>query len=125
MSKLQAIPAAVSWETQGVLPPLEWNWVHIMEIVKVGLKNEKPYVILPVDEACAYKPQRVRLIKDDKTSPRGLVQRDGYAKQRYSPYLAARFAVDEVAAYAAIQFHDLPAEELERMADEFLQSLDT
>ena len=121
MTEKRKVHPGMIWETTGELEPVEYNWLHIMNVCREGLTNDMKYVILPVEELQNYKPQRRRLIKDDKNSPRGLIQRDDTATERYYPYAAARFDINELNSYAADRFNNLPREELERMAEEALQ----
>ena len=112
--KLQA-PAGVIFETTGELPPVEINWLHIMQTCKSGLDKKQKYVILPVEETQDYKPQRRRLITADKKSPRGLIQRNEKAVKMYYPYAAARFDIEELGYYAAEQFNNMSREDLASM----------
>lgn len=89
----------------------------------MALQNEREYVILPVDQTQDYKPQKTRLIKDDKKSPRGLIQRDAYARQRYYPYAAARFNAEELVAYAFARFNAATPDELAASADLAIERL--
>lgn len=120
----QKLPAAVVWENEGKLPPVDYNWAHVMQVCKEALTTDREFVILPVEESLKYKPQRRRLTKDDKASPRGLIQRDDYARERYYPYAAARFNAEELLNYAAERFNALSRDELARMADDFARGLD-
>ncbi len=119
MSK-QQVPAAILFKNSGELPPLEMNWLHIMEVCNRALTEELEYVILPVEETQDFKPQRRRLVKDDKASPRGLIQRDRYACERYYPYASARFDPRELADYAASHFNAMDPADLQRMADDMI-----
>ena len=119
------VPPAVLYKNSGELPPVEYNWPHIMQVCRDALTRELEYVILPVEELQDFKPQRRRLVKGDKESPRGLIQRDRYAKERYWPYASARFDVDELLSYAAAQFNALAPAELERMAQDLLSGIDS
>ena len=116
------ISAAMRFQIDGSLEPIEINWLHIMEVCKNGLTEGQLYVILPVEESQDYKPQRRRLITDDKTSPRGLIQRDNKAIRLYYPYAAARFDIKELAKYAAERFNSMSRDDLERMAEELISS---
>jgi hypothetical protein len=119
--KLQ-LPAGIMFQTTGELPPIEINWLHIMQVCKDGLTNKQKYVILPVEESQDYKPHRRRLITDDKKSPRGLIQRDSKALRMYYPYAAARFDIEELGSYAAERFNSISAADLQRMSEEFIGS---
>ena len=110
------------FQIDGSLEPIEINWLHIMKVCKNGLTGGHLYVILPVEESQDYKPQRRRLITDDKTSPRGLIQRDNKALRMYYPYCAARFDIEELAKYAAERFNSMSRDDLERMAEELISS---
>jgi hypothetical protein len=116
------LPAAIRFETEGVLDPVEINWLHIMQVCTEGLQKGQLYVILPVEAAQDYKPQRRRLITDDKTSPNGLIQRDEKARKMYYPYAAARFDIAELGKYAAEKFNNMSRDDLARMADEIVNS---
>ncbi len=116
------ISAGMRFQIDGVLEPIEINWLHIMEVCKNGLTAGQLYVILPVEESQDYKPQRRRLITDDKKSPRGLIQRDSKALRMYYPYCAARFDIEELAKYAAERFNSMSRADLERMAEELISS---
>jgi hypothetical protein len=120
-----SLPPSISWEMHGTLLPIEWDWVHIMEQCKIALTNERQYVILPFQENQNYIPQRSRLIKEDKTSPSGLIQRDHYALERYYPYACARFDAEELVRYAAKRFNDLTDEELTEMASKSISQYQT
>ncbi len=122
MTEKIKIPAGLRFQTEGVLDPIEINWMHVMEVCRDGLTNGQLYVILPVEESQDYKPQRRRLITDDKASPRGLIQRDEKAKRMYYPYAAARFDINELGRYAADKFNTLSREEIARMADDLVNS---
>jgi hypothetical protein len=117
------VPAAVIWKNKGELLPVDYNWAHIMQVCKEALTTDREYVILPVEESQQYKPQRRRLVKDDKDSPRGLIQRDEYARKRYYPYAPARFDAEELVKYAAARFNAMSRDELERMADDFVRGI--
>ena len=119
--KLQT-PAAIIFQTTGELPPIEINWLYIMQICKDGLTEGQKYVILPVEESQDYKPQRRRLINDDKKSPRGLIQRNSKATSMYYPYAAARFDIEELGYYAAERFNSISPADLQRMSEEFIGS---
>ena len=121
MSDKKKIPPSILWETTGELATVEYNWLYIMETCRRGLTEGQKYVILPVEESQDFKPQRRRLIKDDKTSPRGLIQRDDKATRMYYPYASARFDIEELNQYAASCFNNMPRDELERMAEEVLR----
>lgn len=116
-------PAAIIWETTGELPPIEINWLHIMQVCTKGLTEGQKYVILPVDVSQDYKPQRRRLITDDKNSPRGLIQRDSKALRMYYPWSAARFDIGELGKYAAERFNTLSREELEVMTASIVEGI--
>lgn len=116
-------PAAVIWETTGELPPIEINWLHVMQVCTQGLTEGRKYVILPVEVSQDYKPQRRRLITDDKNSPRGLIQRDDKALQMYYPHAAARFDIGELGKYAAEQFNRMSREELQVMAANIVEGI--
>ena len=115
MTDKMETPAAVLFELNGELPPVEINWLHIMQTCKDGLDKKQKYVILPVEEKQDYKPQRRRLITADKKSPRGLIQRNDKATRMYYPYAAARFDIEELGYYAAEQFNKMSKEELDQM----------
>lgn len=115
MTDKMETPAAVTFELTGELPPVEINWLHIMQTCKDGLDKKQKYVILPVEEKQDYKPQRRRLTTADKKSPRGLIQRDPKATKMYYPYAAARFDIEELGYYAAQQFNKMSKEELDAM----------
>jgi hypothetical protein len=119
--KLQ-IPAGMIFQTTGELPPIEINWLHIMQTCKDGLTQGAKYVILPVEVSQDYKPQRRRLITDDKKSPRGLIQRDSKATRMYYPHAAAKFDIEELGSYAAERFDSISAADLKRMSEEFIGS---
>jgi hypothetical protein len=116
------ITAAMRFQMNGVLDPIEINWLHIMEVCKNGLTEGQLYVILPVEESQDYKPQRRRLITDDKKSPRGLIQRDNKALRIYYPYAAARFDIVELGKYAAERFNSMSRADLERMAEDLISN---
>ena len=116
------IPAAINFETNGELDPIEINWLHIMQVCTEGLQKGQLYVILPVEVTQDYKPQRRRLITDDKSSPNGLIQRDAKATRMYYPYAAARFDIAALGKYAGEQFNTMSRDDLARMADEMLKS---
>jgi len=118
MTDKMKVPAAVVWDTKKELLPLEVNWLYVMQLCQEGLTDNKKYVILPVEESQDYKPQRRRLVKADKSCPRGLIQRDPKAKQIYYPYAAARFDIVELGKYAAEKFNTFSSEDLQRMANE-------
>ena len=120
-NKLQT-PAAIIFQTTGELPPVEINWLHIMQTCKDGLTQGAKYVILPVEVSQDYKPQRRRLITDDKKSPRGLIQRNSKALRMYYPHAAARFDIEELGSYAAERFNSISAADLQRMSEEFIGS---
>ena len=115
MTDKMETPARVTFELTGELPPIELNWLHIMQTCKDGLDKNLKYVILPVEEPQDYKPQRRRLVTADKKSPRGLIQRNAKATQRYYPHAAARFDIEELGYYAAAQFNKMSKEELDAM----------
>ncbi len=124
MSEKKPVPPAIIYKNTGVLPPVEFNWAHIMQVCRDALTRDLDYVILPVEELQDFKPQRRRLVKEDKASPKGLIQRDRYAKERYWPYASARFDAEELVRYAAEQFNALSAADLERMANDVLGGID-
>jgi len=121
MTDKMKVPPAILWETTGELAPVDYDWLYIMEVCRRGLTENQKYVILPVEESQDYKPQRRRLIKDDKTSPRGLIQRDEKATNMYYPYASVQFDINELNSYAAEQFNNMPREELERLAEQALR----
>ena len=120
MVEKMKVPAAMVWQTTGELLPVDYDWLYIMEVCRRGLTEEQKYVILPVEESQDFKPQRRRLIKDDKESPRGRIQRDAKATNMYYPYASAQFDINELNEYAAKQFNSMPVEELQRLAEEAL-----
>ncbi len=120
----QKVPAAVVWDNTKELVPVEFNWAHVMQVCQHALTEEREYVILPVEESQDYKPHRRRLIKDDKESPKGLIQRDRYARERYYPYAPARFNAEELAKYAAKRFNAMSRDDIERMAEDFVRGID-
>ena len=121
MTEKLETPAAVTFELTGELPPVELNWLHIMQTCKDGLDKNLKYVILPVEEAQDYKPQRRRLVTTDKKSPRGLIQRNDKATKMYYPHAAARFDIEELGYYAAEQFNKMSKEDLDKMIAGFTQ----
>lgn len=116
MTNKKAVPALIKFMNTGELPPIEWNWIHIMQVCREALTTDREFVILPIEETQDFKPQRRRLIKEDRESPKGYIQRDPYARERYYPYAAARFDAEELIHYAAARFNDLSAADLERLA---------
>jgi len=116
------IPAAIKFETEGVLEAIDINWLHVMQVCTEGLQKGQLYVILPVEVTQDYKPQRRRLITDDTNSPRGLIQRDEKATRMYYPYAAARFDIGVLGKYAAEQFNNMSRDDIARMADEIINS---
>jgi len=116
MTDKMKTPAAVIFETTGELPPVVINWLHIMQECHDGLTKGHKYVILPVEETQEYKPQRRRLVTDDKKSPRGLIQRDAKALRIYYPHAPARFDIVELGKYAAVRFNTASREDIEAMA---------
>ena len=124
MSEKKEVPAAIKFKNTGELPPLEFDWVHIMNICREGLQLDAEYVILPVEELQQYKPQRRRLLKEDKSSPKGLIQRDRYAAERYWPYASAKFNAEELIRYAADKFNALSAAEIESMAGKIISGIE-
>ena len=120
----QPVPAAISFAVNGELPPVEYNWVHVMKVCQEALTRDLDYVILPVEELQTFKPHRRRIVKEDKTSPKGLIQRDDYAKQRYYPYAAARFDAEELIRYAVQRFGSMSSDDVELMANEVLRGAD-
>jgi hypothetical protein len=123
MNDKKPVPTAVLYKNNGDFPPIDFNWMHIMHICREALSTDHQYVILPVEEHQDYKPQRRLIIKGDKASPRGLIQRDRYARERYYPYASARFDAEELVKYAADQFNKLPPAEIERMVAEALDAV--
>jgi hypothetical protein len=120
----QQVPAAVVWDNTKKLVPVEFNWAHIMQACQQALTGDKEYVILPVEESQDFKPHKRRLLKDDRESPKGIIQRDSYARERYYPYAPARFNAEELAKYAAKRFNSMSSDDIERMAEEFMRGID-
>jgi len=122
MTNKKQVPAAVHFQTTGQLQPIDYNWLHILHVCREALQQEKQYVILPVEEKQNDKRNKMRLVKGDKNSPRGLVMKtDREALQRYYPYAAVRLDAEELSTYAAKRFNELDPAELERMASELTQ----
>lgn len=119
MEKQQVHPA-ITYQVTGELPPIEYNWLHILHVCKKGVEDGQLYIILPVEEPQEYKPMKRRLVKEDKSSPHGLIQRDEKATKTYYPHASARFDINEMATYAAKNFNNMPREELERMAQDVI-----
>jgi hypothetical protein len=80
------------------------------------LTQDRAYVILPIREEQSVKKNKARLLKEDKTSPKGLILKtDRYALERYYPYAPARFDSIELGNYCATRFNAMSPDELERM----------
>lgn len=118
-SNKKEVPATVHFQQTGELHPLDYNWVHILKTSLDALSNDLKYVILPVMEKQFSKHNKLRLIKDDKTSPLGIVlKNDRTALKKYHPYAAIRMDAEELAKYAAEQFDKLDEQTINRMLAE-------
>jgi hypothetical protein len=112
----EKIPAVVHYQTTGELHEIDYNWLHLLQTCQEALTQDRDYVILPIREEQSVKRNRARLLKEDKTSPKGLILKtDQYAMERYYPYAPARFDATELGNYCASRFNDMSPDELERM----------
>jgi hypothetical protein len=112
----EKIPALVHYQTTGELQAIDYNWLHLLQTSHDALTQDRSYVILPIREEQSVKKNRARLLKEDKTSPKGLILKtDQYALERYYPYAPARFDAIELGDYCATRFNAMSPDELERM----------
>ena len=122
MSDKQPIPAPIHYQSTGELLPIDYNWVHLLNTCKAGIEQGKAYVILPVVEVFNTKKNKLRMIKEDKESPLGLVMKtDREAMEQYYPYAPVRFDIEQLAKYAAKKFGEASEEDIERMWKEMAQ----
>lgn len=118
MSKAK-IPAAVHFHNTGELLSIDYNWIHILRTCQQALTQDKPYVILPVEERQSSKHNKLRLVKADKDSPLGLVLKtDREALKKYYPYAAIRVNAEELSKYAFKKFNELDEQAINEMINE-------
>lgn len=96
------VPVGLIYETSGKLPPIDYDWTHVMTLCYQAKQEDKEFIVLPVELPHNTKKQKVKLIKG-KGNPVGVVLKhheEPKAVEHYYPYLAVRFDVKEIAAYA-------------------------
>lgn len=103
----QKTPPALVYEQTGKLEPIQYDFGHLVTTCRSACEQDLDHVILPVMEEQTTKKNKVRLVKEDKESPLGLVlKRDATALKKYYPYAAARFDVEELLKWAVKAFED-------------------
>ena len=112
----EKVPAVVHYQATGELQAIDYNWLHLLQTCQEALTQDRDYVILPIREEQSVKRNRARLLKEDKTSPKGLILKtDKYALERYYPYAPARFDAIDLGNYCATRFNSMSPDEFERM----------
>jgi hypothetical protein len=96
------IPAALSYQASGKLPPIDYDWQHVLTLCFQAQQEDKEFIVLPVELPWDTKKHKVKLAKG-KGNPVGIVlkpENEPQATKHYYPYLAVRFSAEEVAKYA-------------------------
>lgn len=112
------LPASVTYDMTGKLPGLYYDWPAIIGDCRNAIVQNTKYVVTPVPEPHGTKKNKVRMDRDDKRSPLGLVMKQ---IDNYSPYAAARFDPEEVVKWAVERFIELSEEEQQ----EFITDMET
>ena len=107
------LPSYVKYIQNGELEPINYDWLHILQVCQQAIEEEKKYVVLPVMIAQgSSKKHRIKLVSNDKNSPRGLILRDGNdilteLRDTNFPYEIARFDATELAMFSGNKITDL------------------